>query len=34
VARRDVALAAGAKSRDKRVRVAANADPAKLWTES
>jgi len=31
VARRDVTLVAGAKSRDKRVRVAAAADPGKLW---
>jgi hypothetical protein len=34
VARRDVSLAAGAKSREKRVRVAASrADPTKLWVE-
>ena len=33
VARRSVTLAAGAKSREKRVRIAAPADPGKLWPE-
>lgn len=34
VARREVSIAAGAKSREKRVRVAASwADPKKLWAE-